>query len=321
MIAAIVLIVSCRAQRNDVAIEPVRIHRFDIAVHDLLETKEKSRMEALLGEYPDMLGVLGKAVLNIQSTEDDLFFDRLMKYYSEPTLMELYRDAESLYKSVEDIEAELAVGFAALKEYFPEMAIPKVYMHVSGFGQNVLAAENLLSVSIDRYMGRDYPLYRRFFNSMQIERMQRNAVTVDYLTGWLMSEFPFTGRENVLLDRMIYEGKIRYVVSLLLPEAEEGRLLGYSPESVEWCARNEALVWTAIIERRHLYTPDAAATNLYFSPSPSLFISDNSPGNLGVWMGLQIVKGFAKETAATPAMIMNNTDAQDILSKSKYKPL
>ncbi len=136
-----------------------------------------------------------------------------------------------------------------------------------------------------------------------------------------MSEFPFTGRENVLLDRMIYEGKIRYVVSLLLPEAEEGRLLGYSPESAEWCARNEALVWTAIIERRHLYTPDAAATNLYFSPSPSLFISDNSPGNLGVWMGLQIVKGFAKETATTPAMIMNNTDAQDILSKSKYKPL
>ena len=96
-------------------------------------------------------------------------------------------------------------------------------MHVSGFNQNVLVGDSLLSLSIDKYMGKDYPLYQDFFYDSQKLKMQRGLVVPDYLAGWLMSEYPFAGKENVLLDRMIYEGKIKYLLSQALgvPDAAE----------------------------------------------------------------------------------------------------
>lgn len=70
------------------------------------------------------------------------------------------------------------------------MQIPAIYMHVSGFNQNVLVGDSLLSLSIDKYMGKDYPLYQDFFYDSQKLKMQRGLVVPDYLAGWLMSEYP-----------------------------------------------------------------------------------------------------------------------------------
>lgn len=300
--------------------DPVTIHRFDKALYHLLET-ENATGEAVLKEaYPQMLEITGKAVLNMKSADMPGFFDRLLNYYSEPTLKGLYRQAIQKFDNVEEIEKQLGVGFACLQELFPALSVPEVYMHVSGFGQNVVVGDNLLSISIDKYMGEDYALYEDFFYDYQRRKMTPDYIVPDYLAGWLMSEFPFQGNENVLLDRMIYEGKIKYVVSLAVSMMEQAQLLGYTEEDYRWAKQHEGTVWRTIIERKHLYTPDYITTGQYFEPRPSTFISDNAPGSLGSFFGLQIVLQYMKETKATPAALMQNTDAQSILSGAKYRP-
>ncbi|MDH6304511.1 gliding motility-associated lipoprotein GldB [Parabacteroides sp. PF5-5] len=313
---------SCKSQGNNSfqEAEPIHIERFDQALFQLIESDDPSLQARLLRDYPDMLEVIGKGILNMQSTDMPGFFDRLVNYYSEPTLKDLYHDAISLYDSIEDIEQQLGSGFAYLKASFPSMQTPKIYMHVSGLNQNVLVAENLLSISIDKYMGKTYPLYLDFFYNYQLETMQRSHIAPDYLSGWLLSEYPFTGKENVLLERMIYEGKIKYLVSQALPEMEHADLMGYTEADMEWCRENEKTIWKAIIERKHLYTPDHLTTGKYFERTPSLFLSPDAPGNLGVWIGWQIIQKYVKETAVTPEELMRQTDAQSILTASKYKP-
>ena len=111
----------------------------------------------------------------------------------------------------------------------------------------------------------------------------------DYVAGWLMSEYPFDGKENVLLDRMIYEGKIKYMVLLALPEMTPANLFGYTDQSWEWCKNNEANLWKAIVERKHLYTPDQMTTMKYFEDMPAHFLTSDAPGNIGSWIGLQII--------------------------------
>jgi hypothetical protein len=322
MICTLLATVSCKAQPEKPTIVPTSINRFDIALYSLLEADDADRRESLRTNYGDMLNVLGKAVLNIQFPveETDTLIDRLLSYYSEPTLKSLYHDAITAYDTIADIESELSLGLARLKTQLPTVLTPRIYMHVSGFGQNVLTADNLLSISIDKYMGKSYPLYRHFFSSWQAERMHRGMIVADYLSGWLMSEFPFTGKESVLLERMIYEGKIKYIISLALPDLLPETLLGYSSAGYTWCRKNERMIWKTIIERQHLYTPDIGTTNLYFAHISSSFIADNVPGSLGSWIGLQIIRRYMKETKSTPWMLMNNTDAQDILARSKYKP-
>ena len=285
---------SCNSQPSQIQTPtdtlPIHIQRFDKALLQFIETQDTALEQELLKEYPAMPG----------------FFDQLVSYYSEPTLKNLYEDAVHEYQDVSDIESQLGKGFAFLKANFPDMQVPACYMHVSGFNQNVLAADSLLSLSIDKYMGEAYPLYQDFF--------------YDYLAGWLMSEYPFEGNENVLLDRMIYEGKIKYIVHLALPEITPAQLMGYKEKDYAWCAANELTLWNTIIQRKHLYTPDQLTTSKYLDDKPCTFLSDETPGNIGTWIGWQIVSSYMKENNVSLQTLMQQQNAQELLSQAKYKP-
>lgn len=317
-------LLSCNGQNTNtishISTSPLHINRFDKDLFRLIDTGDTTLQSGLVKQYPEMLDIIGKGILNLQNIEVPGFFEKMRNYYSEPTLKSLYRDAINLYDSVEDIEKSLGYGFAYLKENFPSMQIPAIYMHVSGFNQNVLVGDSLLSLSIDKYMGTDYPLYQDFFYDFQKLKMQRGLIVPDYLAGWLMSEYPFVGKENVLLDRMIYEGKIKYLLSQALdvPNAE---LMGYTEQAYNWCKDHEGTIWKAIIERKHLYTPDQLTTSQYFEDTPSIFPENDAPGNIGTWIGWQIIKQYMKETGSTPEALMQNNDTQEILTASKYKPL
>ena len=88
-------------------------------------------------------------------------------------------------------------------------------------------------------MGEEFPLYQQFFYGYQRIKMQRARCVVDYLAGWMMSEFPFTGNENVLLDRMIYQGKIQCILSLAFPEMDPALIMGYTQSEYQWCVEHD----------------------------------------------------------------------------------
>ena len=314
---------SCQGQPANIAkpTEPMPIHieRFDQALLEMIEAGDTAMGKKLLDVYHYELEIVGKGVLNMQSPTVPGFFERLIRYYSEPTLKHLYEEAVTKYADVSDIEAQLGQAFAFLKANFPEMQIPAVYMHVSGFNQNVLVGDSLLSLSIDKYMGESYPLYQAFFPDYQRIKMQHTRVAADYLTGWLMSEYPFEGNESVLLDRMLYEGKIKYIVSLALPELSPAQLMGYTETEYAWCEAHEKTLWSTIIERKHLYTPDRLTTEKYLRDTPCTFLSEETPGNVGTWIGWRIISSYMQEVKPTLPALMNQANAQELLAAAKYR--
>ncbi len=305
---------------KETSYEPVPIRRFDKDLYQLILVDSPERQQVLAHTYPRMFRVLGLSLFNEQETQSDEFFDRLVNYYSEPNLNKLYRDALAGYETVERIENDLGRAFGYMREQFPEKPTPVVYMHVSGLFQNVLVDDSLLSISIDKYLGTDYLLYRDYFDAYQRRGMTPDYVVPDYLTAWLMSEYPFSGNDNVLLDRMIYEGKIKYVVHQAFSQVIPEVWMKYTSEEYQWCKENESRLWKQIIERKQLYTPDRVTTSKYFLERPSSFISDEAPSNLGTWIGWQIVTRYMERTNVSVAELMTHNDAQDILTKSKYKP-
>lgn len=139
-------LLSCNGQNtntiNYATVEPLHINRFDKDLFRLIDTGDTTLQPELIKQYPEMLDIIGKGILNLQTIETPGFFEKMRNYYSEPTLKGLYRDAITQYDSVEDIEKSLGYGFAYLKENFPSMQIPAIYMHVSGFNQNVLVGDS-----------------------------------------------------------------------------------------------------------------------------------------------------------------------------------
>lgn len=323
-ISLAISLVSCNAQstnqNNITSAPPMHINRFDKELFQLIDSNDSTLQRQLLKEYPQMIEIIGKGILNMKSPDMPGFFDKLVNFYSEPTLKSLYGSAIQKYDQVNEIEQSLGNAFGWLHSQFPGRQIPALYMHISGFNQNILVGDSLLSLSIDKYMGADYPLYQDFFYDYQCRKMQPSHIVPDYLAGWLMAEYPFEGKENVLLDRMIYEGKIKYLVQMALPEITPAELIGYTEESWGWCKENESVLWKGTIELKHLYTPDKLTTSKYFEEAPSHILVNNAPGNIGTWMGWQIVNQYMEETHATPEALMNNTNAQEILTASKYKP-
>ena len=302
----------------------IRINRFDSILYQWVETDDSESLQSLISDYPQLLGLLGKTLFQTNETDSSTFFDNLKKHYSNPTLKSLYNDALTFYAAnsptMNQIEKECSNSFTRLNKLLPSMQIPAVYMHVSGLQQNMIVADSLLSFSIDKYMGARYPLYEKFFYNYQLKSMIPERVAIDGLYAWLITEFPFQAKENDLLERMIYEGKIIYLLMQTGNDYTFQQIVPLTNDEYKWCLKHESMLWKTMINRKHLHEADAITISKYLSPVPISFISEDAPGHLGNFTGYRIVARFMKQTKTSCEELMHNNNANEILQKSKYKP-
>ena len=295
------------------------IIRFDSLLYQYLTQSEPD--SSLLKTEKDFLDEYGEKIMGIGRSDSGGFYDRLQAFFSEPTLMSLYQDQQTQFADISEINFELSLAMKKLFETFPDLKKPRIYMHVSGLNQNVIVSDEILSLSIDKYLGADYPLYQQFFYDYQLQLMSPDRIVPDYLLGFLMANFPFKGKEDVLLDRMLYEGKLRYILSCLLPTRKTWEWVGYNEEQYAWSVENQSKIWKTILENRHLYTPDYILTSQYLKDSPyTAPLTPDSPGRVGVWLGFQIVAAYMKlyPEVSLPEL-MEKTDYQELLKLSKFK--
>jgi hypothetical protein len=128
--------------------------------------------------------------------------------------------------------------------------------------------------------------------------------------------------ERTLLDMMIQRGKEQYFLSKMLPEVADTLRFGYSKKQLEWCRNSEAEIYNFFITKNLLYDTHLQQTARYITDGPtSTGMPPQSPGNVGTWLGYQIVKAYVGQH---PDMKMDALFAQDnaqqILQESKYKP-
>jgi uncharacterized protein YjaZ len=75
------------------------------------------------------------------------------------------------------------------------------------------------------------------------------------------------------------------------------------------------------LQNTDIYTTEPEIIKNYIGEAPHTdAMSDASPGNIGQWIGWQIVQTYVnKHTEVTPEILMK-TDAKKILDEAKYKP-
>lgn len=296
------------------------IKRFDKYLYNYLNDENKDSLS--LKEQELFLDFFGKNVVRIGGTDSLGFHERLIEYFSESTLMNLYSDEQRIFADIDSINRELSYAMEQLFIHFPKLTKPDIYMHVSGLEQNVVVTDDILSISADKYLGQDYPLYQYYFQDYQIQLMSPDRIVPDYILGYLMANFPFVGKEEILLDRILYEGKLRYIIAQLIPEREDWEFVAYNKNQYDWCRINKSRIWQVILENKHLYTPDYKTTYQYIREAPyTAHLPSESPGRVGVWLGYEIICSYMKNN---PKVLLNdlmdNVDYQAILKDAKFKP-
>jgi hypothetical protein len=296
-----------------------KINRMDTELFNYLSNNAS---DSILQADTGFLNVFGEKVIHIGRTDSTGFYERLKKYFSEPTLMELYRNEQGQFSDIQTLTNEVAYGLNVFLNEFPDIKRPQVYLHVSGLNQNVIVSDEILSLSADKYLGADYPLYGQFFYDYQRQLMSPDRMAPDYLLGFMMANLPFRGKADVLLDRMLYEGKLRYILSQLLPDRQPWEYVGYNEAQYTWCAGNQKRIWETILENQHLFAGNYPVTNQYLKEAPHTpFLPVESPGRVGIWLGYQIIISYMKQNPDTGfRQLTEVTDYRDLLKQSKYKP-
>jgi hypothetical protein len=227
------------------------------------------------------------------------------------------------FSNFELINDQITSGFKHLKYYFPEKEVPQLFTYISGFNQSIVLAQDFIGINLDKYMGADCIFYQYLgIPQYKIKKMYPEKIVSDLFYAWAITEFPRNDPVDNLLSISIYQGKLIYFSEAMNPEMPDSILIGYSQQQLEWCSKNEGLMWAYLAENKLLYSVERLDLQKFIGDAPfTNTFSRKSPGRTGVWLGWQIVRSYMDNNpTVTIQELMNNNNAQELLSKSKYFP-
>lgn len=274
----------------------MKVFRYDRLQYEAVAMNSVSALQKMNLECPQVTKILIEDIL-LLGRIDDHINERLCAYYSDSTLLSLMEDAVTKYSDMSAVESSLTKGFKALKEEIPSFVVPRVYSLISALNQSVVVGDSLLGFSIDKYMGEDYPLYRRFYYKYQRRTMTPERIVPDCFTFYLLSQYPFGWKPGFrsLYDMLLYRGKIYWTVCKILG-MKSSEALGYTKEETAWCRKNGKKLWQWMTEQHLLESTDPMIIRAFTHADPSpLFAEEPVPPMVGSWVGIQLIDKYMKE--------------------------
>ena len=281
-IAFVFTLFSCKKEATP---EHIKIERFDTELYQILTNPGSSSAEMkFLKKYHDFLPLYMSGILHAPQAGRMQTMQALHSFFSDTTLMKVYADEQLKCKDLSAVEKVLGEAVGRYKALFPDYPTPRFRMHLSGLSQSVITVGDCVSIAGDKYLGKDYPLYKGYFYEYQLADMQQDRIAGDALKAYLFGKFALADQQN-LLDLMIYQGKIHYLLAQLLPDAKSEQIFGYSQKQCDWLRKAEGDIWLYMAENQHLYSTDPVLEAKYTGEAPfTPFFGQNSPPKVGVWI-------------------------------------
>ncbi|MBA7488659.1 MAG: gliding motility protein GldB [Prevotella sp.] len=200
--------------------ESMKVERYDRLQSRYLITGDFSALQQMNTEYPIETRTLVEKMLQIGQVSDHDINEKFLHFYQDSTLQTLINDAESEYANMDDINEALEKSFGNLKKWLPDMPLPHVYTQIGAFDQSIVVGGKMIGISLDKYMGAKYPLYKRYgYSNEQLESMGRNNIVPDCLTFYLLSLYPMDNYDSrSQLEKDLHMGKVMWVVNKALEQ-------------------------------------------------------------------------------------------------------
>ena len=325
-VSLILMLASCNRNPQKINVSNVsvdlKIKHFDINLLKLRQDQMQAAIPALKSAYGEFFDIFTYRMIAIGGIEQPNFPELLYSFVSDSLIRKLETNVALKVDTIQ-FRKELEAAFKHYKYYFPDKEIPTVYTCISGFNQSVVISQNLIGVSLDKYMGSDSPFYEQLgLPAYKRKNMRPAKMVPDMLQGWADAEWPKSENDNSLLSQMIQQGKVLYFMDAMLPDLNDSLKIGFTDKQMEFCRNNEAKMWTYMAEHKMLFTTDRMSIKRFIDDGPyTAVFSEQSPARTGVWIGWQIVRSYMKQNKDLKlADLMNNTDYQSILNQSGYRP-
>jgi gliding motility-associated lipoprotein GldB len=236
---------------------------------------------------------------------------------------ELFLETQKVFKDFTPLKEQFTALFKHVKYYNPKFKSPTVVGMLTNIDYNsrVIYADSLLLLSLDVYLGENHPFYADYPKYVKNNNTKEHLI-VD-ATNAIIARQVSRNIERSFLGKMIYEGKKMYLLDLYLPAVTAREKIGYETDKFNWVQANEEQIWRYFIEEKLLFSTATNLNKRFLEIAPfSKFYreQDNlSPGQVGVWVGWQIVTSYMKHNDVSLQELLQINEL-DLFKESKYKP-
>jgi len=334
----VVIFTACKGKKNIPDVSGVnismKVERFDQDFFSIDTNQLDNSMNELSRKYPFFLNTFLQNIVGITDRSAINTYYRLYK--------PIYDSSHRIYANFDPVKKQVEEAFRYVKHYFPSYKTPSMILPVLGpmnsredFARMAsgdytpdFIGPDFLGISLQFYLGQDFSLYhdQYFVNNVaplyRSRRFSKEYIISDIIRLVVDDLFPDKSNSRPLVEQMIEKGKQWWLLDKFLPEVPDSIKTGYKQQQLEWASANEGLIWSYILKNEDLYSNNPATVQNYIGEAPFTqnFDQDLSPGNLGQWIGWQIVKAFAeKNSSLKPEEVMQATPKR-ILDEAKYKP-
>lgn len=302
----------------------IKIERFDQDLFALDTNNLQAGIAGLQQKYPDMFRLFTENIIHDQTNAHETPEQAIGSFIKSVPIRELNDTVQQVYGDLKWLERDLSQMFRYYQYYFPKKPVPKVAAIVSEFSVDAFTyGDSLCGIGLDMFLGADFPGYNpEIFPFFLRRQFNRDYIQIRLAKALAQNCFGDIPPGNRLLDMMLYNGKMLYIVDRLLPAIPDSMKMGYTREQMEGCYANEQGVWARMLSQNLLYSSDFATFRKLVTPSPNApVVFQEAPGEVGNWVGWQIVKAYMKRHPDTSMeTLLHLTDSQKFIDEAKYKP-
>ena len=224
IISVCILVISCLLASCDFKLKPfdeeevdtlkIAIMRYDRMESLYLTTGDFSALQQMSTEFPNETRTLIEKVLGLGSVDEPDINNKLLRFFQDSTLQTIISDAEVQYANMEDLNKQLTDAFHKLKTWCPNIKVPLAYAQISSLDQSIVVGDESVGICLDKYLGADYPLYKKYYDEEQRKTMTREYIVPDFLGFYLLSIYPLHNfRDATPTELDLHLGKIQWVVN------------------------------------------------------------------------------------------------------------
>lgn len=195
----------------------VEIQRFDRLQSRYLTTGDFTALQQMETDYPMETRALIENVLRLGLMDDPNISKRFLSYFQDSTLQVLISDVQAEYANIDDLNQQINTSFNKLQKEVPTLVIPRFYTQIGALDESIIVGDEMLGISLDKYMGEGYSLYKKHYSLSQRQSMNRSNIVPDCLVFYLLSQYPLAGYDSKSqAERDFHMGKMMWVVNRIM---------------------------------------------------------------------------------------------------------
>jgi gliding motility-associated lipoprotein GldB len=305
------------------------IERFDQEFGTIKPDEISEKVPALRKKYTWFYNDYMEKIISAGPVNDTSYYSNLRSILQNQDYLELKTTVDKTFPDLKKQEEEINQAFKYLRYYYPKQKLPRLISFLSGFAVQTPIGNDYIGIGLDMFLGengsRFYPALKQSIPSYIARRFNPDNISPRVVEAFIREDmFPDQDSDRNLISKMIYNGKILYLMDAVMPGTNDSLKIGYTREQLDWCSENEAGIWAYLLQNELLFESDYMKIQRYLAEAPfTPGIGENSSSapKLGIWTGWQIVRKYMdKNPEISLQQLMLEKDYQKILTNSKYKP-